>query len=149
MSFGFIPDRDANGNIISTNTPFASKSLPNGKKLYTRATGQTINLVVGENILDFTIPYNEVKFNGIEIDDAKVGEKISLQILDTDTGTVSGQANYMLNQFGFNINLPNGFYRRMSDYDADLFLGLKIRVIYQATEARTIGINYMLHELKT
>jgi len=144
----YIPDRDSNGNLIQTNSPFCSKSLANGKKVFTRSTGKTFGLVVGSNNLDFTVAFTEVKFSGIEIDNAMVGEYVTLQILDTDTGTVSGTPNLVLNQFGDCVNLPNGFYRRESPYDADLFVGLKIRVIYYATEARTIGINYSLHELK-
>jgi hypothetical protein len=133
--------------IVNEQPVFAAKKIGT-KKLYTRATGKTFNLTVGENVLDFTIPFNEVKFNGLEIDNAKVGESVSLKILDTATGTVTTVPNYVLNQFGYNLNLPNGFYRRISDYDADLFIGLQIRVIYNAIEARTIGLNYMLHELK-
>lgn len=133
---------------LTFNPPFADKVLSNGKKLYNRTTGKTFELVVGENTLDFTVPFNEVKFNGLEINDGKKGEKVTLQILDTASGAVSTIPNYMLNQFGDKVNVPNGFYRRVSDYDADLFLGLQIRVIYEAIEARTIGINYMIHELK-
>jgi hypothetical protein len=126
---------------------FSSKKI-GAKKLYTRATGQIFALAAGANTLDFTIPFNEVKFNGLEIDKSKFGEKVSLKILDTASGSISGVPNYVLNQFGFDINLPDGFYRRMSDYDADLFLGLQIRIEYFAVEARNIGVNYMLHELK-
>lgn len=127
---------------------FASKKI-GAKKLYTRATGKIFTLVEGANTLDFTVPFNEVKFNGLEIDKCKFGEKVSLKVLDTATGLLTTVPNYVLNQFGFDINLPDGFYRRMSDYDADLFIGLQIRVEYFAVEARNIGINYMLHELKT
>lgn len=141
--------KDTVRDVKVTEQPvFAAKKI-GSKKLYTRAYGKTFSLSVGTNNLDFSIPFDEVKFNGIEIDKAKAGEKVSLKILDTPQGLISGQANYVLNQFGYDINLPDGFYRRMSDYDADLIKDLQVRIIYEATEARTIGINYMIHELKT
>lgn len=133
--------------IVLEQPPFSSK-LIGTKKLYTRATGVSHAVVVGANTLDFLIPYNEMKFNGIEIVNAKVGEKVSLKILDTATGTITTVPNYLLNQFGFNVNLPDGFYARESMYDADLIKDLVVRIEFTAIEARNVGINYLIHELK-
>jgi len=132
---------------VNTQPAFASKKVGT-KKLYTRATGKSFALVVGSNTLDFLIPYNEMKFTGIEIDGGKIGERVNLKILDTATGTISGVPNYMLNQFGFDVNLPDGFYSRESQYDADLIKDLVIRIELTAVEARNIGVNYLIHELK-
>lgn len=133
--------------IVSQQPVFSAKTI-GSKKLFSRTTGKIFALSVGLNTLDYTITFNEVKFNGLELDKCKFGEKITLKILDTNSGLKSGVPNYTLNTFGFDVNLPDGFYRRISDYDADLVKDLIIRIEYTATEARNIGINYMLHELK-
>ena len=133
---------------VDSQPVFASKKIGT-KKLYTRATGKTFSLAVGDNTLDFTVIFDVMKFNGVEIDKAEAGEKINLKVLDTAAGLLSGVPNYVLNQFGYDINLPDGHYRLMSAYDADLIKDLQIRIEYNALSARTIGVNYMLHELKT
>jgi len=128
--------------------PFSSKKI-GSKKLYTRATGKAFTVSVGSNNLDFLIPYNEMKINGIEIVNGKVGEKVNLKVLDTAAGTISTVPNYMLNQFGFDVNLPDGMFVRESQYDADMIKDLVIRIEYTAIEARDVRVNYLIHELKT
>lgn len=132
---------------VQQNPSFTSKKVGN-KNLYIRATGKTFDVEVGENNLDFLIPYNQVKFNGLQIINGLVGEVVSLKILDTSTGTISGVPNYVLNQFGYTVNLPNGEFIRESKYDADLYLNMVVRVVLTAIEARTFRINYLIHELK-
>lgn len=136
-----------NPNLGSLRAPFSQKTA-NGMKLYTRATGVSHAVVVGANVLDFVVPFNTVKFNGLEIVNGKAGEKVSLKILDTPAGAISGVPNYELNQFGFDVNLPDGFYSRESNYDADLIKDLKVRIEFTAIEARNVGVNYLIHELK-
>jgi len=126
---------------------FAAKTV-GGLKLYTRATGKTFAVDVGANALDFLIPYNAMKFNGIEITNGKIGEKVSLKVLDTPTGTITTVPNYLLNQFGFDLNLPDGFYVRESAYDADVIKDLQVRIEYNAVEARDVYVNYLIHEVK-
>lgn len=127
--------------------PFSAKKI-NGKKLFQRAHGESYSLTSGLNTIEFHIPYNEVKFNEIEIINAEVGDNCKLKILDTATGTYTGQPNYELNQFGYDVNLGPGFYRRGSKYDADLNLGMRIVVEYSSVSAKSVYINYILHELK-
>lgn len=55
----------------------------------------------------------------------------------------------VLNQFGFAVVMPEGFYSQKSNYDADVMKDLVIRLEYTAKEARDLGINYLIHELKT
>jgi len=126
---------------------FTSKE-ENGLKLFTRTHGASYDLEIGSGNCDFVIPYNQVKFNALEIVGCEKGDTISLQILDSDSGIVSTVPNYMLNQFGFSVGVPDGFYVRESKYDADLFSGLKIRIMYESISAKKIHINYILHELK-
>jgi hypothetical protein len=132
---------------IAYEPPFAAKTVGT-LKLYTRTHGQTFSLAQGSNNCDFTIPYNQSKFNGVEIIGGEVGDKVTLQVLDTATGTISTVPNYLLNTFGTTVNVPAGFYSRESKYDADMILGLQIRLVYNSISAKTIGVNYMIHELK-
>jgi hypothetical protein len=138
---------DATPVDVSSQPAFASKKVGT-KKLYTRATGKVFAVTVGTNNLDFLIPFNEMKFNGIHIVNGKVGETVNLKILDTATGTITGVANYLLNQFGFSVNLPDGVFIRESQYDADMIKDLVVRIELTAVEARDFRVNYAIHELK-
>lgn len=139
------------GNIadvnISANPTFTSKNI-GSKKLFSRLTGKVFPVVVGVNTLDFSIPFNSMKMNGLEIVNAKAGETVNLKVLDTPTGLISGYPNVVLNQFGFAVVMPEGFYPQISHYDADIIKDLVIRLEYTAKEARDLGINYLLHEVK-
>lgn len=128
-------------------SPFASKYIGD-KSLYTRVHGIQSAITVGTNNIDFTVPYAQAKFNALEIVNADVGDKVSLKILDSATGIISTIPFYELNQFGFDIYLPDGFYVRESQYDADLISGLVIRLEYTTAIAKTVKFNVILHELK-
>lgn len=144
----YIPDRDANGNLIQTISPFASKTLANGKKLYKREHGIQAVLNQGSNEIVFTIPYPWVKMVGVEI---LYGEKLDtcdLIILDSAAGSYSGVPNQQLNQFGYNVNVAEGEYEEESAYDADLYQGMQIKIVYNSQSAKTIGINFNLSEVK-
>ncbi len=129
-------------------SPFASKVLSNGKKLFGRVHGENYTLESGENTKEFVIPYPQVKFNEIEIIGAEIGDNSNLKILDTATGTYSGVNNYELNQFGFDVYISKDFYRRKSNYDADLYTGMRICIEYNSVSAKDICINFVLHEVK-
>lgn len=132
---------------VEAQPAFASKSIGT-KKLYTRATGASFPVVVGNNNLDFSIPFAQMKFNGLQIINGKIGETVNLKVLDTPTGTISGVPNYPLNQFGYSVNLPDGMFVRESQYDADLIQNMTIRIELTAVEARDFRVNYAIHELK-
>jgi len=136
---------------VQTISPFVSKKLPDGKKLYRRKHGK-ISTVSGneEKVIDFVVPYPAVKINKVEIINAGMLDIVDFKILDTDTGGYSGVPNYVLNQFGFDVVISDWFYFDESDYDADLYLGMVIRVIYKnkTNDIKNIGINYTLHEVK-
>lgn len=137
-------------NIAASNYPFASKVLPNGKKLYTRVNGVQASVSGAPDNIDFVIPYDNCKLTGIEIIGGNAGDTVNLKVLDTPTGTVSGVANYMLNQFGFDVNVSKDYYKRDSAYDADLIKDMKIRIEYDSAAALPIPvyINFILHEVK-
>lgn len=128
--------------------PFASKSLPNGKNLFRREHGIQEAVVDGSNEILFTIPYNWVKITGIEVIGGELLDSASVYVLDSDSGTYSGEANKVLNQFGFDTNISKDFYRFESSYDADLHLNMQIKIVYNSISDKTIGINFTLNELK-
>jgi hypothetical protein len=137
-------------NIAASNYPFASKILPNGKKLYARVHGIQASVSGDAYTIDFVIPYNDCKLTGIEIIGGNTGDTINLKVLDTPAGTISGIADYMLNQFGFDVNVSKDFYERDSAYDADLIKDMKIRIEYDSASTLPIPvyINFILHEVK-
>jgi hypothetical protein len=131
---------------IDGKSPWDDKQIGD-KKLFTRIQGEKMTLAVGSNSNTYVITYALCKIDGIEIIGGCEGDTISFQILDDQYGTVSTIPNYVLNQFGFDVNVAEKFYRWLSKYDADLFVGLQIKIIYEATTAKDIGVNYSLHEL--
>jgi hypothetical protein len=138
----------ANKKSSQINHPFSSKELEEGKKLYSRTHGKEFDLVLGSNNLAFTVPYAEVKINEIEIMGAELGDSVSFLVLDSEVGTYSTIPNYPLNQFGFDVKCSAGSYRRKSNYDADLYQGMQLYMVYNSKSAKKVYINYVLHELK-
>lgn len=138
----------SNKLMVEQFSPFAAKTLPNGKKLFKRVHGIQQECVVGENIFEFTVPYPQTKITGIEMVGGTACDTVQLLIKDTSTGTYSTIPNYTLNQFGFTVNVAGNYYQHTSEYDADLYLGMKIYIIYIAQTAGKIGINFILNELK-
>jgi hypothetical protein len=146
-----LPENEVKVVQVDSSPPFASKTiLVSGvsKKLYKRVHGIQQDCVVGDNILEFTIPYPQAKITGIEMIGGANCDIVRLLIKDTPTGTYSTVPNYTLNQFGFNVNVAGNYYQHTSEYDADLFLNMKIHIIYTAQVAGKIGINFILNELK-
>jgi hypothetical protein len=128
--------------------PFAAKVTPEGKNLFARTTGKKFTLSAGANTLDFDITYAHCKITGMEIVGSKVGDTLDFLVLDDDSGTYSGTANAVLNQFGYDVAMPDGFYKRESNYDADLYLNMTISIEYDSESAKDVYINYVLHEVK-
>lgn len=132
-------------------SPWSEKVLPDGHKIFRRKIG--IQSTIAANSLKsiiYTIPYNQVKIDQVEVINCSSLDKIDFKVLDSYNGTYTGYPNYLLNQFGFGVNLKNEYYSDHSNYDADLKLGMQIETIYynESEFEKTIGINYVLHELK-
>lgn len=153
----WIPDRDIDGNIIVTLSPFASKKIPGGS-LFKRVHGLSgiVNANSTANI-DFVVPYAVCKFNGAEIIGCKFGDLVDFTVHDTANNDISGLPttapygpNIELNKFGHGVFMPAEFYENTSEYDADLFQNMIIRCTYtnNTNENITIGINFELHEVK-
>lgn len=118
------------------------------KKLFARFTGQVFELDVGNNVLDFAIPYAWVKMVGLELIGGEIGDIASLKVLDSPEGIYSGIPNFLLNQFGFDVAVAKDFYTRQSQFDSDLYLGMIIRIEYNSISAKTVYFNYLINEVK-
>ena len=137
-----------NQPITQTTQAFAAKTLPSGQSLYKRFTGISQTLQAGQNTFTWTNNYNAAKFLALEIINAEVGDMCSLYILDSATGTYSKVPNYPLNQFAFNANIPSNFYRYDSEYDAEIYLGMQVKFVYNSVSAKTIYVNLDINEVK-
>lgn len=144
--------KDAAGNLLLPSIePFNSKALPLGK-LFRRKHGfRSESIAAGATgLISLVVPYNFVKINEIEFTNAKEDLLIDFKVYDTPTGTVSTIPNYMLNQFGFGAEMPNGLYRDTSEYDADLIKDMKIEITIKnnTSEAIILKGNITYHEVK-
>jgi hypothetical protein len=129
--------------------PFAAKTLPSGKKIFKRVNGIQSALSSGANTVIFTIPYAWAKISGLEIIGGEVLDTVSLSVLDSTTGTYSTIPDYVLNQFGFTVNVAKDFYEQKSEFDADLYQNMQIKIVYTSVSAKTVGINLILVEVKS
>lgn len=143
-----IPENVVDTGVLST--PFASKIVAGGK-LYRRKHGirSTVSANSAKSI-KFTVPYEIAKIDEVEIINCAGVDTVDLKILDSDTGTYTTVPNYLLNQFGFDVNLSDIYYTDASNYDAELNIGMQIEIIYKNNEpdTKSIGINFVLHEVK-
>jgi hypothetical protein len=134
--------------------PFATKVLNDGSKLFRRKHGvkETI-LANSEKEIIFTVPYVMAKINKLEIIDANAMDRVDLYVnspADAATAAAYGMpANYMLNQFGFDVVVSELLYSDKSDYDADVYAGFQIIVKYKndTNADTTVGFNLIYHEV--
>lgn len=126
---------------------FAAKTFGT-KSLFKRVVGVRSSLAVGDNTILYTETFPWVKFMAIEVMGGETGDYVSLYILDTTTGTFTGVPNYQLNQFGFTANISKDFYSQKSEFDADIYAGLQIKIVYNSVSAKTVGINFIMNEVK-
>jgi hypothetical protein len=146
----FLGSYIASSNRLTTikTSPFTSKVTSEGKKVYKREQGIQSEVAIGENIIVFTIPYPWVKLTGVEVINGENLDTVDVSILDSATGDYSTIPNHPLNQFGFKVNIADGIYACRSTFDADLYLGMQIRVVYTSQTVKKIGINFALNEVK-
>lgn len=138
--------------VIESSPAFGSKTFwHNGavKKLYARNCGAQQTLSVGSNTLSYVVPYPWVKMVGVEVINSEALDKVDFKIKDTATGTYSGVPNYTLNQFAYAHNLPKDYYIRGAQFEADFYVGMVIEVTYISLSEKTIGINFLLNEVKS
>ena len=143
--------KDSSGNLVMPSGNAFSSKETNGAKLFRRKYGCASEVIpAGEvGFIKIIVPYTNVKINELEIINGREGDTLDLKILDTSTGAVTGYPNYLLNQFGFDVYLPNGFYRDVSTYDASLFYGMQIEIVYKNNGTTPIKVfgNIIFHQL--
>ena len=137
-----------NKSLIQSQMAFASKVLPDGKKLYKRMVGMSQALSAGSNNVIHTVTFAHVKMVGVEIIGAELGDYCDFMVLDDTSGTYSTIPNYQLNQFGWSVQMAAGKHEEKSNYDADLYVGMQIKLVYNSASAKTVGFNFDLNEVK-
>jgi len=128
----------ANKTVTPQISPFDAKT-DGVKKLYSRSTGKPFAVAIGANTCEFTIAYAVCKITGIELINAEVGDYCDFYVVHPTYG--------VLGQFAYTNYIAKDFYDRSSKYDADLLSGLILRMVYTSVSAKTIYINYLLHEV--
>lgn len=132
--------------------PFASKALPDGKRLFRRKHGKTVTLATnGNTVVEFVVPYAQAKINTCELVWFPEGVVVDFQVFDTAAGSYSGTPNAMLDQFGFDVPIAKDWSLDKSEYEADLFMGMIIRATFKNNTAvtKTVGMSVVFHEVKT
>lgn len=119
-----------------------------GKKLYKRIHGKTFNVNQGSNTILYTIPYDIVKISGLHIVNCEALDMCNFKVLDSENGKITTVPNYQLNQFGFDVVLPKDFYSYESEYPSDIVKDLQIKIEYVSISNKTIGINFIMNEVK-
>lgn len=139
-------------SIAINSTPaFAAKTITiNGvtKSLFKRIVGIRQTLNAGDNTIMYTQTFPWVKFMALEIIGGETGDYVSLYVLDTATGTFSGYPNAPLNQFGFTANVAKDFYQHKSEFDADVYAGIQLKLVYHSISVKPLGINFVMNEVK-
>ena len=145
---------------IDYNPAFKSKVLSNGLKLYRRKHGFSIVVPASSSKEEtLTIPYTQAKINEVEFVNCNSGDSADFKVYDSVTGIYQQtlgasaetiDADLMLNQFGFGVKLPDGIYKDISSYDADVIGGMRIKITYTNSTAGAITIygNIVYHEIK-
>ena len=143
-----ITNTKFNPEVLS---PFAAKKLPDERKLYRRKRGTRNTIPANSSAsITFTVPYAMCKIDQLEITNTDTLDQADFNVRDTATGTYSGYPNVVIEQFGFDVEMPMDFYVDRSNYDANLYGGMVLEVVYKNSTSndKIIGINFNLHEIK-
>ena len=136
----------------STSNAFANKKTREGNSLFKRIHGMgSLELDAGETgDFELEIGYDWVKLEALELIGQTGAITCDLFILDDETGSYSTVPKYMLNQFGFDIEIPLEHYRSTSQYDADLYRGMFVllQVTNTSVFTQNIRANIELNEVR-
>ena len=128
----------ANKTTTPQISPFDAKT-DGIKKLFGRSTGQAYALAIGANVCDFTIPYTVCKITGIECLGGELGDFTDFKVMHPTYGVLA--------QVAYSNYIAEKYYERVSKYDADMVVGLILRMNYTSVSVKNIYVNYLLHEL--
>lgn len=131
--------------------PFHAKELADiQKRLFRRQHGIEVTLNANGNTeIEFDIPYAWAKITTMEVIGLPERMKADLTIHDTSLGLFTGVPKLQLNKFGYDVNVAKDYFKDHSEYDADLYMGMIIRITFKNHTNLTpiIGINFTLHEV--
>ena len=137
------------GNPIK---PLPSNIDETGKKLFARLTGlPPVTVLAGQaENFDFSFPYSVGKVNSSEIIGCNAHDIADFFVLDDNVGTYTTVPNYTLNQYGFDVNLKEGFHEFYCEYPGTIYQNMILRVRYEnKSDVDTkVSINLKIHELK-
>lgn len=129
--------------------PFASKYVDNGR-LFLRKHGY--DFLANPNtttVFEIIVPYNICKLDSVEILNCNVNDCVDFKVLDDDIGSLTTIPKQIINQYGYAVRMPEGFYKDQSKYEADLTGGMYLQITYnnKQTSAKTICVNIDFHEV--
>jgi len=140
---------------VTSKSPFAPKTVDD-MNLFRRKHGlKEVILANTEKEIIFVCQYNRTKINKLEIIGANSLDRVDLIVrspVDAQIAALYGMpANVNLNQFGFDVIISDFLYSDKSDYDADVYGGFQIVIIYKNDTAidTEVGFNLIFHEVKT
>lgn len=137
---------------VQSTPPFGSKTISVSgvtKKLFSRYVGVQYPLTVGANVLTYTATLAWAKMMGVEAINSESLDTVDFLVLDDFLGTYSGTANAVLNQFSFTLNIAKDFYQRIAHFDADIYVGMVIKMNYVSVSNKTVGFNFIFNEVKS
>lgn len=130
--------------------PFGAKTLVVSgvtHKLFSRFTGFQQSLSPGSNTITYTSTYPWAKLLGVEVINSEALDYVDFKVYDNSSGTYSGVANALLNQFSYSLNIPKDYYQRNAQFDADIYVGMIIQITYTSVSAKTVGFNLFLNQV--
>jgi len=150
----YLPNANKKLGSFYSREPFATKTLKDGSKLFRRKHGVFDTIPANsEKSIIFTAPYAKAKINKLEIIDANARDQIDMRVkspVDPTTAAAYGfPPDISLNQFGFNVVVSDLLYSDKSDYDAEVYAGMQIEVVYKnrTNAAKEVGFNLIYHEV--
>ncbi len=150
----YLPYANKKLGSFYSREPFATKTLKDGSKLFRRKHGQKVTIPANSSQdVIFTVPYVKAKINKLEVIDANTRDRVDLLVkspADAATAAAYGfPADYLLNQFGFDVVVSDLLYSDKSDYDADVYQGFQIIVTYKndTNADKEVGFNLIYHEV--
>lgn len=136
---------------VTEQNAFARSVLPDGQKLFKRIHGMgslTLNAgATGE--LELEINYDWVKLEGVAIMDQLDPISANFYIKDATAGTYSGVSKKIMNQYGMDVNIPENFFEKKSNFESNLYLGMwiVIEITNHSALTQTIRANVELNEV--
>lgn len=139
-----VPDKDSDGNIVSTQSLFKTKGVHSYK-------GTGVKGVIPANstaTISYTCSTGMLyDFSGIEILGSDLGDEFQLKVIDI-VGQYGVGAGMMLDQFGINWNARPNFIKEMP-YASRLMEDMRVDVIFtnNAASSKTIYVNLDLYKV--